>query len=103
MWNNIFEEIKHINEFWNEYWSARELFKILEYSEYSKFLPVIEKAKISCKKSKQSLKDHFAEVSEMIKMWLNTEKWFPSWMLSRYVCYLMEWKKNLSRCNFCTN
>jgi hypothetical protein len=34
MKKNIFEEIKHINEYENEYWSARELYKILEYSEY---------------------------------------------------------------------
>jgi DNA-damage-inducible protein D len=65
---NIFEKIKHINEYGNEYWSARELYKILEYTEYGKFLPVIEKAKIACKNSSGTILDHFSEVSDMIKI-----------------------------------
>lgn len=93
MWNNIFEDIKHINEFWNEYWSARELYKLLEYSEYSKFLPVIEKAKEACKNSSQSVKDHFAQVSKMIKIAIWTPKEtlrkIDDYKLSRYACYLI--------------
>lgn len=30
---NIFESIKHIDEYGNEYWEARELMPILEYSK----------------------------------------------------------------------
>lgn len=45
MWNNIFEEIKHINEFWNEYWSAREFAKVLWYKDFWNFENVISKAK----------------------------------------------------------
>ena len=33
----IFESIRHIDENNNEYWYARELMKILEYSEYRFF------------------------------------------------------------------
>lgn len=40
---NLFEDIKHMDEEGNEYWLARELGKVLQYSEYRKFLPVIEK------------------------------------------------------------
>lgn len=43
--NNLFEQIKQIDEQGNEYWSARDLSKILEYSEYRHFIPVIERAK----------------------------------------------------------
>lgn len=89
MWNNIFEEIKHVNEFWNEYWSAREFFKVLEYSEYSKFLPVIEKAKISCKNSKQSVENHFAHISEMVEIWSWALREIENIHLSRYACYLI--------------
>lgn len=32
----MFEEIKHINEYGNEYWYARELSKVLEYRDWSK-------------------------------------------------------------------
>lgn len=90
---NIFESIKKINEFWQDYWSARELYKILEYSEYNKFLPVIEKAKIACKNSSQSIRDHFAEVSDMIKIatWTPKEtlREIDDYKLSRYACYLI--------------
>ncbi len=89
MWNNIFEEIKHINEYWNEYWSARELYKILEYSEYGKFLPVIKKAKISCKSSLQSEKDHFSHVREMVEIWSWAKREIDDYKLSRYACYLI--------------
>lgn len=31
--NNIFENIKHIDDYENEYWYARELQKVLEYKD----------------------------------------------------------------------
>ena len=43
--NNIFENIKHIDEYGNEYWYARELSKILEYKDWRNFLNVLNKAK----------------------------------------------------------
>lgn len=39
-----FDEIKRINEFGIEYWSARELSKLLEYSEYRHFMPVFKQS-----------------------------------------------------------
>jgi DNA-damage-inducible protein D len=51
MEQTIFENIKHLNEYGNEYWSARELYKILEYTEYTKFLPTVKKSEIACKTS----------------------------------------------------
>jgi DNA-damage-inducible protein D len=46
---SLFESIKHSNEIGQEYWSARELFKVLEYIKWDKFLNVIDKAKEACK------------------------------------------------------
>lgn len=93
MWNNVFEEIKHINEYGNEYWSARELYKILEYSEYGKFLPVIEKAEVSCETVKESIENHFSHVREMIKIatWTvrETSREVDNVYLSRFACYLI--------------
>ena len=43
--NNIFENIKHIDEYGNEYWYARELSKVLEYKDWRNFLKVLNKAK----------------------------------------------------------
>ena len=45
---SVFEQIRHVDENGIEYWLAREMAKVLEYSEYRHFLPVIEKAKESC-------------------------------------------------------
>jgi hypothetical protein len=33
----IFEEIKHTKEYGNEYWRARELYKVLEYAIFQNF------------------------------------------------------------------
>lgn len=64
--SSIFENIKHIDEFGNEYWSARELGKILKYGEYRNFLPVIEKAITTCKNSNQKIDDHFVQTDVMV-------------------------------------
>ena len=87
--NNIFESIKHIDEFGNEYWDARELQKVLEYSEYRKFLPIIEKAKISCYKSNYKISDHFGHVDDMIKTGKGAQRKVDNYKLSRYACYLI--------------
>ena len=62
----LFESIKHIDENGVEYWTSRSLWKILEYTEYRHFLPVIEKAKLACENSGQKVEDHFEDILEMI-------------------------------------
>ncbi|HZE87296.1 MAG TPA: hypothetical protein VE090_03765 [Methylomirabilota bacterium] len=46
-----FEELKHIDENGIEYWEARELMPILEYSEWRNFLNIISKSQEACKNS----------------------------------------------------
>jgi len=64
----IFEEIKKINEYQSEYWSARQLARTLEYADYRNFETVIKKAKESCKNSAQSIHEHFVDVTDMIEV-----------------------------------
>ena len=85
----IFEQNKNINDYGQEYWSARKLAKILEYKKYANFQEVISKAKESCKKSDQSIQNHFADVGKMIKLGKNASREVPDTMLSRYACYLI--------------
>jgi len=68
MANNIFEQIKKVNEYEQEYWSARDLYKLLGYTEYGKFLPVIDRAKKACENGGQEIEQHFAHVSEMFRI-----------------------------------
>jgi DNA-damage-inducible protein D len=85
----IFEEIKKINEYQSEYWSARKIAKILEYADYRNFEMVLKKAKESCKNSGQSIPDHFVDVTDMIEIGKTASREIKDTYLSRYACYLI--------------
>lgn len=87
--NNLFEQIKKTDEAGNEYWSARDLSKALEYSEYRHFVPAIERAKEACKNSGQKVVDHFEDILEMITTGKTAKREVESIKLSRYACYLI--------------
>ena len=84
-----FENIKHTDENGTEFWYARELQKALEYTEYGKFLPVIRKAVEACRKTGFDEGNHFAHVSEMVRIGSGAERKMDSYKLSRYACYLI--------------
>lgn len=86
---NIFEKIKHFSDDGQEYWCARELAQILDYSEYRHFKPVVEKAKKACTNSNYKLKDHFEEVLDMVEIGSGAERQLDETRLSRYACYLI--------------
>ena len=86
---NIFESIKHIDEEGNEYWSARKLQKVLNYSQWRRFEETIERAMISCETSKYKLSDHFANIGKMVNIGSNTTRNIDDYKLSRYACYLI--------------
>lgn len=87
--HETFESIRHFDENGNEYWLARQLSKVLEYSEYRHFLPVIEKAKDACSNSKNEISDHFEDVLEMVDIGSGAKRGVPDVRLSRYACYLV--------------
>lgn len=84
-----FESIKHINEFGNEYWYARELQVALEYKRWDKFCKVIENAKISCEKSNYVVSNHFSQVGKMVEIGSGAKRKQVDYELSRYACYLI--------------
>jgi len=85
----IFEQIRRIDENGNEYWSARDFSKVLEYIDYRNFTSVINKAKEACKNSNQIISDHFVDVNEMVLLGSGAERQVDSVKLSRYACYLI--------------
>jgi DNA-damage-inducible protein D len=86
---NKFEAIKHVNEIGQEYWSARELFKVLEYIKWDKFLNVVDKAKTACENSGQDSNDHFPRVEKMVTIGSGALRDVGDLHLSRYACYLI--------------
>lgn len=85
----LFEDIKHIDEFGNEYWLARELQNILEYTQWRRFENVINKAKFACKNSNIKVDEHFANVGKMVDIGSNTKRITKDYRLTRYACYLI--------------
>ena len=85
----IFEDIKHINEYGEEFWLARELQKVLEYQDFRNFELTIFKAMEACKNSNNLIEDHFGEIAEMVAIGSGAKRAFKSYMLSRYACYLI--------------
>ncbi|MCK5283758.1 MAG: DNA damage-inducible protein D [Nanoarchaeota archaeon] len=71
------------------FWFARDIQGLLDYEEWRNFSNVIEKAKIACKKSGQSVPDHFVDVNKTIPMPKGASKEIPDIMLTRYACYLI--------------
>ncbi len=87
--DSVFESIKKINKFGSEFWFARELSDVLEYSKWSNFVRVIEKAKVACNNSGNEVVDHFADVGKMIKLPKGAKREVEDYALSRYACYLI--------------
>lgn len=87
--DHTFDSIKHVNNFGQEYWLARELQRVLEYSDYRNFELSIFKAMESCKTSGNNIDDHFGKVTEMVPIGSGAYRPLKSYQLSRYACYLI--------------
>ena len=87
--NKTFEDIKHIDEFGEEFWYARELMKVLQYSKWENFNKVIKKAMISCENSGISIKDCFPDIRKPIFSGKGKEEFIEEYKLRRYACYLI--------------
>jgi len=84
-----FEAIRKEAEDGSEYWSARDLSKILGYAEWRNFTTAIEKAKEACENSGQDVFDHFVETNKMVKLGSRSQRKIEDYHLSRYACYLL--------------
>lgn len=87
--HQTFEEIKQIDKNGNEFWYARALAKLLDYTDFRNFTKVIDKAKEACTNSGFDVNDHIVEVNEEITHGKGAKNSYPSFALSRYACYLV--------------
>lgn len=86
---SLFEAIKHINKYGQEFWYARELQVALEYTAWRNFEKVINKAKEACSGSGIEVSDHFVDVDKMVEIGSDTTREIADIQLSRYACYLI--------------
>lgn len=84
-----FEGIRQLDEEGNEFWSARQLAKVLEYSQYRHFLPVMEKAREACRNSGHPVADHMEDILTMVNLGSGAKRKVEDVRLSRYACYLI--------------
>jgi DNA-damage-inducible protein D len=83
-----FEDIKHIRDDGSEYWVARELAEVLDYTQWRNFTKVIDKAMIACNNSGHDVVYDFTEVSKIVDAGA-AKKPVKDYELSRYACYLI--------------
>ena len=85
---SLFESIRHVNKYGQEFWYTRDLQIALEYTEWRNFCKVIEKAKEACRGSNNAVSDHFVDVNNIVNAGA-TSKDIGDIQLSRYACYLI--------------
>jgi len=84
-----FEEIKHLNEYDQEYWSARELAAVLEYRDWRNFIAALQRAVQACESAGYQAFDHFVDATDMIETGKGAQREVQDYHLSRYACYLI--------------
>lgn len=84
-----FDAIRHFDENGVEYWLARELYPILEYATWQRFVGVIERAKQACFSLNINVNDHFSNTVKMIELGKGGQRQVEDIALSRYACYLI--------------
>ncbi len=87
--DNIFESIKHVNEYGQEYWLARELQGTLDYKRWEDFSNALVRARNACINSGFDADDHFRRVPKMVTIGSGATRDIGDVEMSRYACYLM--------------
>ncbi len=85
MGSKSFEDLKKVNEFGAEYWSAREMQPLLGYTQWRRFEDAIKRAIISCKQSGNISENHFAGVGKMVDIGSGSSREVMDYHLSRFV------------------
>lgn len=83
-----FESIKKVDDNGMEWWSSRELAKVLTYVNYKYFLEVMRKAWTAASNSGVNPADHFVVYNEMASIGSNAERQIETVKMSRFACYL---------------
>jgi DNA-damage-inducible protein D len=85
---SVFEKLRKTDKSGHEFWSAKELAKMLDYPKYSLFLKAIDKAKAVCINAGQESDIHFKDVGPIKSVGDDLQRNNGDIKLSRYGCYL---------------
>ncbi len=85
---SMFEDIKHMDENGIEFWYARELMTILEYTNWRNFEKLINKSITSLENSNIKVSDHFDVDIKIVEAGIS-KKTIEDYKLTRYACYIL--------------
>lgn len=83
-----FEQHRQLDDNGAEYWSARSLSKLLDYSEFRHFQAVLARAMDACAGSGYEVDDHFEDSLVLVSIGSGASRKLRDVKLSRYACYL---------------
>ncbi|MBI3814760.1 MAG: DNA damage-inducible protein D [Nitrospinae bacterium] len=89
MGSKSFEDLKKVNEYGAEYWSAREIQPLLGYTQWRRFEDAVKRAITSCKQSGNEPSHHFAGAGKPIEGGKGAVQTVNDYHLSRFACYLI--------------
>ncbi|MFH1233632.1 MAG: DNA damage-inducible protein D [Patescibacteria group bacterium] len=89
MGSKSFEDLKKVNEYGAEYWSAREIQPLLGYMQWRRFEDAVKRAITSCEQSGNIPENHFAGAGKMVEIGSGSSRKIPDYNLSRFACYLI--------------
>jgi DNA-damage-inducible protein D len=72
-----------------EFWCARDLQMLLEYTRWESFAKVIDRAITACENSGHDPKDHFRHLTKMVELGSGAQRTIEDIALTRYACYLI--------------
>jgi DNA-damage-inducible protein D len=84
-----FDAIRQVDEQDNEYWSARDLQRLLGYKNWREFEDTIKRARIACQNSAQKPEDHFGDAPKMVSLGSGSQRKVKDYHLSRHACTLV--------------
>jgi DNA-damage-inducible protein D len=84
-----FEAIKQVSPYGAEYWSARDLSKLLGYADWRNFEIAIKRAITSCNQIGQDPTNHFRDITIMATIGSGAKRQIKDYVLSRFACYLI--------------
>ncbi|NWJ97311.1 MAG: hypothetical protein HXX20_16120 [Chloroflexi bacterium] len=84
-----FDSIKQVSPYGVEYWSARDLSKLLGYTDWRNFEVAIKRSITSCEQVGQQPADHFVGSNKMIGLGKSAQREIKDYILSRFGSYLI--------------